>query len=454
MKKLLAVLLCASLALSLGGCSIIGTIADGFKDRVEGTGETPAPAHTQESAGIPNPMQEVANAAAFSDIGISMDAPEGATDVKYYIINNELAQVNFTLGGFDYTYRASKTQTDISGVFDTFADAFFMDYEADGATFTAAAQNASAGGRLVTWSAGGVNYSLWCALAPDDAALSACVLGALEKSFASVTAIVPLVAEPVDFFEAQTLDMDLNSDGALEHVSFIEQYDAQGYVTCAALRVTSDDGADVSEDLEIMGYLSALFAYDIDGDGLVELFISGDICSSDYETWLFRYDEGALITAAPAYEPDYEYDYVLSAAFGSVTKLEGAVVTINNTVDILGSWWCETQYQMKAGGFGLERVPGSVWTYASSGYTAGDWDWAAITAAEFPVTLDGESTPTTLPVGTKLVPVDTDGKTYIHFVTQEGVKGTLYVHFNADSWGYSIGGVSEYDLFSNLPYAG
>ncbi|HOS18642.1 MAG TPA: hypothetical protein PK438_05085 [Clostridia bacterium] len=264
------------------------------------------------------------------------------------------------------------------------------------------------------------------------------------------------VAAPVDFLETMTLEMDLNGDGLIERVGFEEQYDGEDYVNYTTLRVTSDDGSDASADLEIMGGISAAYAYDIDGDGLVELFVSGDICSNDYDTWLFRYDAGALTAGDPAYIPDYEYDYVFPTVFGSVDRIEGGAVTICNTVDILGSWWCTAQYRMKAGGFGLERTPGSVWIYDSSDYTAEDWDWSAITAAEFPVTLDGANAPTTLPVGTRLVPLDTDGETYMHFITEDGTTGTILLARNSDpdTWGFTIDGVPEDELFSNLPYAG
>jgi hypothetical protein len=109
---------------------------------------------------------------------------------------------------------------------------------------------------------------------------------------------------------------------------------------------------------------------------------------------------------------------------------------------------------MTSTGFGMERVPGSVWSFDSSDYTAQDWDWSMITSALVPVTLDGQTSPTTLPVGTRLIPINTDGETYVHFITEDGTKGTIYVTFNSDSWGYSIDGIDEYDLFENLPYAG
>lgn len=447
MKKLLAVILCAALALPLAACSMLGSL-------IGGEGESPAPEQTQAGEQIPNPMAPVDDASAFETLGITMDAPDGATDAAYYIINEKLAQVSFTFGGFDYTYRASAAESDISGVYDTFTDAFTMAVETADATFETAVQNAAGGGRLATWSQGGVHYSLWCALAPDDAALKACILGVLAKTFGEVSEQAAEAAAPVDFTEAKTLDMDLNGDGALEHVTFEPALDDQGYILTTNVRIVSDDGSDVSVTTELVCDPDTAIAYDIDNDGLVELFISGDMCSCDYETWVLRYDAGAILAADACYTPDYEYDYLLPAAFGSVESIENGVITIGNTIDILGSWWCTTQYRIAETGFALERVPGSVWSYDYVNYDAENWQWAAITSAEFPVTIDGSGETSALPVGTKLIPIDTDGETYLHFITQEGVTGVINVTLNTDSWGFSINGVEEFELFSNEPYAG
>lgn len=447
MKKLLAVILCAALALPLAACSMIGSL-------IGGEGEPPAPEQTQAGEQIPNPMTPVDGASAFETLGITMDAPDGATDTAYYIINEKLTQVSFTLGGFDYTYRASATESDISGVYDTFTDAFTVAVETADATFETAAQNAAGGGRLATWSQGGVHYSLWCALAPDDAALKACILGVLAKTFGEVREQAAEAAAPADFTEAKTLDMDLNGDGALEHVTFEPALDDQGYILTTNVRIVSDDGSDVSVTTELVCDPDTAIAYDIDNDGLVELFISGDMCSCDYETWVLRYDVGAILAADACYTPDYEYDYLLPAAFGSVESIENGVITIGNTIDILGSWWCTTQYRIAETGFALERVPDSVWSYDYVNYDAENWQWAAITSAEFPVTIDGSGETSALPVGTKLIPIDTDGETYLHFITQEGVTGVINVTLNTDSWGFSINGVEEFELFSNEPYAG
>lgn len=74
-----------------------------------------------QGAEIINPVIEQDSAKALADIGLPIDAPKGAADVQYFIIDGKLAQVDFTLDGKEYTYRASKSEEDNSGVYMEFA---------------------------------------------------------------------------------------------------------------------------------------------------------------------------------------------------------------------------------------------------------------------------------------------------------------------------------------------
>ena len=103
MKKTLFIILALVFTAALSGCK-------------------PA-AEPEPQVGLPNPIVEVESASDFEKIGVSIDAPEGATNVGYSIISDKLAQVHFTLDGVAYTYRAAITQDedeDISGVYETF----------------------------------------------------------------------------------------------------------------------------------------------------------------------------------------------------------------------------------------------------------------------------------------------------------------------------------------------
>lgn len=76
----------------------------------------------EPAVGMPNPMTEVAKDEVAPKTGISLDAPEGAENVHYFVIagDKNVAQVDFTLGGKNYTYRACINDigaTPLSGVY-------------------------------------------------------------------------------------------------------------------------------------------------------------------------------------------------------------------------------------------------------------------------------------------------------------------------------------------------
>ena len=62
-----------------------------------------------------SPFEDVQSAADFERLGFSIDAPEGAEEVSYCILDGEIAQVNFTLDGHSYLYRAAELSGDFSG---------------------------------------------------------------------------------------------------------------------------------------------------------------------------------------------------------------------------------------------------------------------------------------------------------------------------------------------------
>lgn len=67
-------------------------------------------------AGMPNPMVET-DAAGVQAFGIPYSLPEGAENVQYFIIADEMVDIRFTLGNREYTVRMAPMNefTDISG---------------------------------------------------------------------------------------------------------------------------------------------------------------------------------------------------------------------------------------------------------------------------------------------------------------------------------------------------
>lgn len=74
-----------------------------------------------EEVTLPNPVVEVADAAALAALGFPIDAPSAATDVTYAVIDEKIAQVNFRYNGHDYCYRtAGLAEENIHGIYGSF----------------------------------------------------------------------------------------------------------------------------------------------------------------------------------------------------------------------------------------------------------------------------------------------------------------------------------------------
>ena len=63
-----------------------------------------------------NPFVAVQSADDFKPLSITLDAPEGAKEVSYAIIDGQIADVSFTLNKKSFTVRASAQNGDFSGL--------------------------------------------------------------------------------------------------------------------------------------------------------------------------------------------------------------------------------------------------------------------------------------------------------------------------------------------------
>lgn len=61
---------------------------------------------------VVSPVLQVARAEELSPAGVFLDAPEGAENVSYYLISNQVAKIHFTLHGIEYDYMASAVRED------------------------------------------------------------------------------------------------------------------------------------------------------------------------------------------------------------------------------------------------------------------------------------------------------------------------------------------------------
>ena len=118
------------------------------------------PASVEEEEEIPNPFAEQEKAEDLKAVEVSMDAPKGASEVKYYIIDDEIAEVDFTLDENRYSYRGAAHAEDFAGIFEEFEEdvAALSDCGADEDLIV---KTTVSGGRLASWSKNGAKYTLY-----------------------------------------------------------------------------------------------------------------------------------------------------------------------------------------------------------------------------------------------------------------------------------------------------
>ena len=57
-----------------------------------------------------SPFEDVSGPEGIERLGFVIDAPEGAEDVSYTIVDGQIARVDFTLGGHRYTCEAAELE--------------------------------------------------------------------------------------------------------------------------------------------------------------------------------------------------------------------------------------------------------------------------------------------------------------------------------------------------------
>lgn len=147
--------------------------AQEVKEGQETEGTEPASADGGEE--IPNPYVEQEKAEDLGAVEVTMDAPEEASDVSYYIIDDEIAEIDFTLDENKYTYRGAAHAEDFAGIFEEFEEdvAALSDCGADEDLIV---KTTVSGGRLASWSKNGAKYTLYTpASVADEDMFTLCI---------------------------------------------------------------------------------------------------------------------------------------------------------------------------------------------------------------------------------------------------------------------------------------
>ena len=249
----------------------------------------------------------------------------------------------------------------------------------------------------------------------------------------------------------QRLEIDLNGDGEAEQVLIRLQGPEEEQTV--SVFVTASDGAMYTYDTDVM-WLSDAWATDLDGDGQMEILISGDEMSDDYFTWCLRFDDEAGLVALEFADANRgeNTDGYFDAGYGAVTAIDGNRLTMVGSQDVLGTWMAARTFTLKDGRFELED--GGLWKLLSGEDEEEMWEYGSLTlTAELPVTLS-DGSDDVLRKDDQLVITQTDKVSIVYFRTRDGREGSFPIEPNLEEgWGSLVNGVPEYDLFEYLPYA-
>ncbi len=256
----------------------------------------------------------------------------------------------------------------------------------------------------------------------------------------------------------ESCEVDLDGDGRLEKVSLetIENApDAEEDETIYTMRVYGADGNSDSREGETYTYDAGVLIADMDAtDGKLELFFSVVYESDDYSTSCLRYENDVL------HELDFEADCFggrISSVRAVALKEENGHVTLNASVDVLGTYGAEREFMLMNDV--LVPVSYSDW-HINPNHELSDaelWAYRALEVKKpLPVYLTGKDTLMQLSPGVKIIITGTDAYSYADFVTVDGTTGRIMLQKpSADEWGWYIEGVPEREYFVNeLPYAG
>ena len=278
--------------------------------------------------------------------------------------------------------------------------------------------------------------------------LCICLLIALLALPAAAETADPLARYALS--DGAAVEMDLDGDGELETLTFrVAGSEADGDEHAGI--VVEDGGEATGWNSEALFYPSA-YATDLDGDGIVEIFVCGDWASADYATYCLHWD-GSTFTPLPfanASRGDDSGDY-LYYGYGYVQAIEGGLLTLCGSQDVLGTYFGTRVFALQNGTF--EFADDGLWRFPIDEYS---WQRALVPTQDIAATFveNGAETKDVIPAGTAFVITASDKTSVVWFQTEDGREGFFPIAPDeARGWGSTVDGVPEDELFEMVPYA-
>lgn len=255
--------------------------------------------------------------------------------------------------------------------------------------------------------------------------------------------------------EGVTAAADLDGDGASEKVSWAMVPEDE-YESKLTLTVQPSDGDAVSYKSWIMSF-GSVYILDLDGDGRLEVLLTGDAMSDDYITLCLHYADGALYEVLfPDSNRGDNSDGYYKYGYGLITGITGNLVTLEGSQDMLGTWMASrmvtlTPYER------FEFCDNGLWEMKVSDPAEIDelWQYRALTVSQ-PIAYRGAggSPSGTLQKGERILIYATDKQERAWFTTKDGARGVLTISADYDrGWGWLVDGKPEAECFEYVPYA-
>lgn len=259
------------------------------------------------------------------------------------------------------------------------------------------------------------------------------------------------MAEPEWMVDGAAVQLDLNGDGVQEELSY-KTYAINEYDEAVEISVKSASG-EVRWGVPL--YSVQVCALDADGDGMMEIFVSGDQMSDDYITYCLRYDGIGMMQLDFAdinrgENSDGYYDY----GYGRLIRAEDGIIELEGSQDFLGTYMATRVLALQDGRF--EVVDDGVWR-VNVDMERFEWEYAHLLAAQdIPVTFFGNEGEEDgiLRAGEKALITGSDKIAVAYFVTEDGRTGFFRIAPDTvNGWGSLVNGIPEAEAFEYVPYA-
>lgn len=227
------------------------------------------------------------------------------------------------------------------------------------------------------------------------------------------------------------VSLDLDGDGTEDSLTVSISTDGE-YGTETILLIANYGDAVKTTQVKEAYFQSAYLS--VDSAGNIGVVVSFDYASDDYQTCIYLFDSREAV--------------LTDETSGFVESVEGGILRLRSSVDVLGTWSAYKEWTLNAGV--LTAVGDGLW------YIEADADRALTAIGNVNVTLeegDGTTEALLMP-GTRILPIATDAEGLLFFQTVDDCRIGIIAFTYGDYGMTLINDVQDDGWFENIQYSG